>query len=115
MNSCSLGKNTKQIEICEGTSMLSEEQSLIGKTLGNCTLEKLLGRGGMGAVYLARQTRPSRYVAVKVLMPNVSMDNTAHQLFLARFRREANVIASLDHMNIVPIYEYDEQDGYAYL
>ena len=69
----------------------------------------------MGVVYLARQQHPSRHVAVKVLLPNMSMNDHLHQHYLARFRREADVIATLEHVNIVPIYEYGEQDGLAYL
>src|SRR5882762_1061985 len=88
---------------------------LVGKVLGTCTLEKLIGRGGMGAVYLARQARPVRHVAVKVLLPNVAMNSGVYQAFLARFQREANLIAQLEHVNIMPIYEYGEQDGLAYL
>jgi serine/threonine protein kinase len=89
--------------------------NLTGKTLGTCVLERLIGQGGMGAVYLAQQTRPSRHVAVKVLLPNLAMHSEVYQEFLARFRREADVIARLEHVNIMPIYEYGEQDGLAYL
>lgn len=95
--------------------MLHNSQDLLGKVLGNCTLERLLGQGGMGAVYLARQKRPARYVAVKVLLPSVAMDSQMQAQYLARFQREADIIARLEHVNIVPIYEYDEQDGLAYL
>ena len=69
----------------------------------------------MGAVYLAQQARPSRYVAVKVLFPRGVIDNKTYNEFLTRFRREADLIARLEHINIVPIYEYGEQDGLAYL
>ncbi len=95
--------------------MLHSSQELLGKVLGNATLERLLGQGGMGAVYLARQERPLRYVAVKVLLPSLVMDSQMKEQYLARFRREANIIARLEHVNIVPIYEYGEQDGMAYL
>ena len=94
---------------------MSYHNELIGKTLGTCTLVKLLGKGGMGIVYLAQQTRPARYVAVKVLMPEVSPESRAYKEFLVRFRREADVIAKLERVNIMPIYEYGEQDGLAYL
>src|SRR6266516_4688606 len=89
--------------------------NLIGKTLGTCTLEKLIGQGGMGVVYLARQVRPSRTVAVKVLFPNITLSSDIYQEFLTRFRREADAIAALEHINIMPIYEYGEQDEFAYL
>jgi serine/threonine protein kinase len=94
---------------------MSNENNLVGKTLGTCTLIKLLGHGGMGVVYLAEQARPARMVAVKVLQPNVRPSSSAYNDFLARFRREADVIAKLEHVNIMPIYEYGEQDGLAYL
>ncbi len=95
--------------------MEDSRQNLVGQTLGTCTLEKLIGQGGMGSVYLARQVRPQRNVAVKVLLPNLSMDSQGNQDFLSRFRREADVIAKLEHVNIMPIYEYGEKDGLAYL
>src|SRR5579883_2158397 len=90
-------------------------EALIGTVLGSCTLQRVLGQGGMGAVYLAQQARPNRQVAVKVLMPITPL--TANQLaaFLERFRREADAIASLEHPGIVPVHEYGEQDGLAYL
>ncbi|HVB60074.1 MAG TPA: serine/threonine-protein kinase [Ktedonobacteraceae bacterium] len=94
---------------------MSHNPPLIGKTLGTCTLHRLIGEGGMGAVFLAQQVRPSRSVAVKVLMPSITANSQLYQEFLIRFRREADVIAKLDHANIIPIYEYDEQDGFAYL
>src|SRR5215469_145677 len=99
----------------ETVTMMNNSGDLIGKTLGTCTLERLVGQGGMGAVYLARQSRPSRYVAVKVLLPRISMSSAVYQAFLARFQREADLIARLEHMNIMPIYEYGEQKGITYL
>ncbi|HEY6410972.1 MAG TPA: protein kinase, partial [Ktedonobacteraceae bacterium] len=96
-----------------------EIKELIGVTLGTCTLERVIGQGGMGAVYLAQQSRPVRTVAVKVLIPSKSTEAEQQEVFLARFRREADTIAKLEHQNILPIYEYDEavieQDQVAYL
>jgi len=89
--------------------------ALIGTRLGSSTLERPLGIGGMGAVYLARQERPRRHVAVKVLRPGIAADDSAWQVFLARFRREADAAAALDHANIVPIYEFGEQGSMAYI
>lgn len=94
--------------------MINRNDNFAGKILGTCVLEKLIGQGGMGAVYLARQARPSRYVAVKVLLP-FKTNAEVQQEYLARFRREADLIASLEHVNIMPIYEYGEQDGITYL
>jgi hypothetical protein len=69
----------------------------------------------MGAVFLARQERPHRYVAVKVIHRQLASDPAAWALFLARFQREADATAALDHANIVPIYEFGETGDLAYL
>src|SRR5947209_3435402 len=94
-------------------------KELIGVKLGTCTLEHVIGHGGMGAVYLAQQSRPVRTVAVKVLIPSNNIEIEQREVFLARFRREADTIAKLEHKNILPIYEYDEavvdQEKVAYL
>ncbi|MHB8597947.1 MAG: serine/threonine protein kinase [Ktedonobacteraceae bacterium] len=85
-----------------------EAKELLGVTLGTCTLESVIGRGGMGAVYLAQQSRPVRTVAVKVLIPAMAQDPDQQRMFLTRFQREADTIATLEHNNILQIYEYDE-------
>lgn len=96
-----------------------DAKELIGVTLGTCTLERVVGRGGMGAVFMAQQARPLRTVAVKVLIPSVGYEEAQEEVFLARFRREADTVAKLEHKNILPIYEYDEamvdQERLAYL
>src|SRR5258708_5581310 len=79
-------------------------KELIGVTFGNCTIE----RGGMGAVFLAQQSRPVRTVALKVLIPTPGFDVEQQRTFFERFRREADTLAKLEHKNILPIYEYDE-------
>src|SRR5579883_1278736 len=90
-------------------------EALIGRTLGTCTLQQLIGQGGMGAVYLAQQSRPRRQVAVKVLLPATTLKPHHLAAFLERFRRETDAAASLEHPNIMPVYEYGEQDSLAYL
>ncbi len=90
-------------------------ETLIGTTLGTCVLQKVIGQGGMGAVYLAQQSRPHRQVAVKVLLPPAPLSHHQQVAFLERFRRETDAAASLEHPNIVPVYEYGEQSGFAYL
>ncbi len=66
-----------------------------------------LGAGGMGEVYRARDTKLNRDVAIKVLLPSVANDADR----LARFSREAQVLASLNHPNIAHIYGLDNQEG----
>lgn len=98
-----------------GLGIPSSPSSLSGLRLGSCILEEPLGVGGMGTVYLARQERPHRSVAVKVLHPHLASDPDAWAIFLERFRREADAAAGLDHANIVPIFEFGEDAGMVYL
>ena len=83
----------------------------VGETFGGYTIESLLGRGGMGAVYLATHERLARQVALKVISPELAHD----QDFRARFLRESQLAASLDHPNVIPIYDTDEVDGILFL
>ncbi len=71
---------------------------------------ELLGRGGMGAVYKARQPRLDRIVAVKILPPEVGSDLA----FAQRFEREAKALAKLSHQNIVSVFDFGEADGLYY-
>lgn len=89
--------------------------ALIGTVLGTSTLQQLIGQGGMGAVYLAQQSRPRRQVAVKILMPATALKPHQLSAFLERFRRETDAAASLEHTNIMPVYEYGERGGLAFL
>src|SRR5258706_7385 len=83
-------------------------KELLGVTLGSFTIDRIIGRGGMGAVFLAQQSRPARVVAVKVLIPASGYDPDELRIFLERFRREADTVAKLEHKNILAIYEYEE-------
>ena len=80
-------------------------------TLGPYRLLSLLGAGGMAEVYRAHDPRLDREVAVKVL----PIDLARQPGFLERFRREARNVAQLDHPNIMPIYDFGEQDGAPYV
>src|SRR5689334_8540790 len=76
--------------------------------MGEFELLRLLGRGGMGAVYEARDTALDRQVAVKVMPPaQVGADPGRRE----RFLREARAAAKLDHPNVVTILQVGEQDG----
>ena len=79
---------------------------LIGRRLGVFEIRSLLGTGGMGEVYRARDTRLGRDVAIKILPRAFAPDPER----LARFEREARVLASLNHPNIAAIYGVEEHD-----
>ena len=84
---------------------------LIGKSIGNYQIIDELGRGGMAIVYRAYQPSLNRYVAIKVLPPQLSFD----QQFVERFQREAQAAAGLRHPNIVVIHDVGNQDGIYYI
>ena len=79
----------------------------LGARLGRYELRDLIGRGGMGEVYRARDTRLDRVVAVKTLAPRLAADAVAR----ARFEREARAVAALSHPNILAIYDVGDADG----
>src|SRR5437773_9459133 len=83
----------------------------IGTELAGYRIESVLGRGGMGVVYLAFDPQLKRRVALKVLAPELAHDPS----FRERFVRESEVAASLDHPNVVPIFQAGEQDGVLYI
>ncbi|MEJ2559635.1 MAG: serine/threonine-protein kinase, partial [Anaerolineae bacterium] len=87
-------------------------KSLINETLGGYSLVEELGRGGMAVVYKAYQPKLERSVAVKVLDPVYTSEDSD---VLARFRREAKAIAALRHPNILTVYDYGEEQGLAYI
>jgi serine/threonine-protein kinase len=81
--------------------------SLIGKTISHYRVEKEIGRGGMGEVYLATDTKLKRKVAVKVLSEALAGD----EHHMARLTREAEMLASLDHPGIGQISGIEDTDG----
>lgn len=81
---------------------------LINTYLGQYHLIEAIGHGGMATVYKAYQESLDRHVAVKVLLSNRDPQ------FAVRFKREARAIAALQHHNILPIYDYGEQNGLLY-
>ena len=82
-----------------------------GENIGPYRVMEKLGQGGMATVYKAYHAKLDRYVAMKVLHPAFGED----QNFEARFQREAQVVARLDHPNIVPVYDYAEHEHRPYL
>src|SRR5690242_13445401 len=83
----------------------------IGQQLGSYEITSLLGKGGMGEVYRARDSKLKRDVAIKALPDEFSRDHAR----LIRFQREAEVLASLNHSNIAGIYELQEANAARFL
>lgn len=95
-------------------SGLQTPEQLVGHTLGNCQIEALLGKGGFGAVYRARQVHLDRVVAVKVVLAMLTPSSTAQEQqerkkMLLRFTREAQALARMDHPYILSLYEYQQE------
>ena len=80
-----------------------------GETIGPYTIVGKLGEGGMGQVFRATDTKLKRQVAIKILPPALATDADR----MARFQREAEVLASLHHPNIAAIYAVGGTDGRA--
>ena len=90
---------------------MAETDPLIGATLGEFEVLELIGRGGMGAVYKARQTALERLVAIKTLPRNLAESED----FVARFHREARTAANLRHTHLVQVYAVGEARGVHYI
>ena len=86
-------------------------EDMVGRVLGHYRIIRQVGYGGMSTVFLAEDINLGRDVAVKVFWPRPGETKD----FLRRFSREARVLAQLDHPTILPVYDYGEQDGQAYL
>ena len=84
---------------------------MIGQTISHYKITSKLGEGGMGEVYRAEDTTLKREVAIKVLPEQFTQDAER----LARFRREAQVLASLNHPNVAAIHGLEESDGVRFL
>jgi hypothetical protein len=79
--------------------------------LGPYRVVKQLGAGGMGAVYMALDTRLNRRLALKVMLPTFAANSAAKE----RFLREAKAVAQISHDNVVTVYEADERNGVPYI
>src|SRR5579859_5084525 len=84
----------------------------VGRQVGQYELRALIGQGGMSVVYRANQATMSREVAVKIVSRLLTQD----PLFRQRFEREVNLVAHLEHANIVPVFDHGTtDDGTTYL
>ncbi len=86
-------------------------EDLVGTKLGEYEIVEHIGHGAVADVYKAYQRKLNRYVAIKVLSPIFAEEPT----FRERFTREARAIAQLDHPNILPVYDFDQQDDLVYI
>lgn len=86
--------------------------TLDGTSIGGYTLIKLLGAGGMGSVYLATDPAIGQQVAVKVIRTDLDSytSSSSAQVALQRFKQEARSVANLDHLHILPLYRYGEEE-----
>ena len=82
-----------------------------GTQLGHYTISSLIGKGGMGEVYQAKDEKLGRQVAIKVLPEEFARDSER----VSRFRREAQLLASLNHPNIAAIHGLEEDSGTHFL
>jgi eukaryotic-like serine/threonine-protein kinase len=101
--SCSL----EQPVFGDFTSMPAFRGSMVGRQFGPYRIISLLGAGGMGEVYRAHDTELGRHVAIKILPPEFARDPER----LARFRREARSLASLNHPNIATVYRLEVSEA----
>lgn len=105
----------RQAVLLDLLTLWQAQQLLAGRITGfrvdRYVLEDLIGQGGMGRVYCARDTRLDRLVALKILSP----DRMNNPRAIARFRREAKVGAQLQHENLVRLYDFGESQGRHYL
>jgi len=83
----------------------------LGIELAGYRLDAVIGRGGMGVVYVAQHIRLKRKAAMKILAPELAEDSR----FRARFLKESELAASLDHPHVIPIYDAGESDGLLYI
>ncbi|MEO8608278.1 MAG: protein kinase [Chloroflexota bacterium] len=84
---------------------------LIGKSVGGYDILDVVGRGGMATVYRAQQKSMNRVVALKVLPEQYVHDDT----YIQRFNQEVEIVAKLEHRNIVPVYDYGEHESRPYI
>jgi serine/threonine-protein kinase len=82
-----------------------------GATFAGYEIEGVVGAGGIGILYRARQLRLDRLVALKLVQPEVARDPVVRE----RLRREARMVAALDHPNVVPLYAAGEEAGTVYI
>ncbi len=96
--------------------MFADAAALIGQTIAGYRLLRILGKGGMGAVFLGqRLDDPQAQVAIKILLPSRYVLSETRTAFQARFMREAKTLSSLHHPHIVPVLSYGKMNELSYI
>src|SRR5215470_9424584 len=90
---------------------VQEDDTLIGREIAHCRIERKLGAGGMGAVYLAHHQGLRKSIAIKVLPPELASSTE----FIERFMREARLAARLEHPGIVQVFDVGTEQGVNYI
>jgi pSer/pThr/pTyr-binding forkhead associated (FHA) protein/predicted Ser/Thr protein kinase len=83
----------------------------LGSVFAGCRVEHVIGRGDMGVVYRAEELALQRPVALKLILPEYSLE----ERFRERFRRESRIAAAIDHPNVIPIFDAGEEDGVLFI
>jgi pSer/pThr/pTyr-binding forkhead associated (FHA) protein/predicted Ser/Thr protein kinase len=99
-----------ELEIAGGKEVLASALPL-GSVFAGCRVEEVIGRGDMGVVYRAEELALQRQVALKLILPEHSLE----ERFRKRFQRESMVAAAIDHPNVIPILEAGDEDGLLYI
>jgi predicted Ser/Thr protein kinase len=107
---CGAGSASEMNPTTLTSGFVPPEPEYLAKRFPQLEILELLGKGGMGAVYKARQLGLDRLVAVKILPPEIGADPA----FAERFTREARALAKLSHQNIVSVFDFGQADGQYY-
>src|SRR4051794_23836567 len=91
--------------------MSTTDDTLIGAEFAGHRIDSVAGRGGMGVVYQATNLRLKRPVALKLISAALASDPE----FRARFTRESEIAAQLEHPNVIPVYEAGDENGQLYI